>query len=187
VTADLDAPEPEPFFDAVGRVAFAWNELEIDLIQLLVALLHAPSATVLLVGQSFGVVSSHIKAILDLPPVLQPCDARHGHLTPAQRQRIKEVLRQSNELAERRHRIVHGRWIPIDPGHWLSVRQRRHKIVTPAQSLTTDEIYGVARDIEALSLRIQLLGGNIDHDLFGLAEAPALEQASHETASPKAV
>ena len=53
-------PEPDPLFDAIGRVAVAWSLLESELGQLLTALLHTPMAGVLSVGQSYEVIHSHI-------------------------------------------------------------------------------------------------------------------------------
>ena len=172
-------PPPEPLFDAIGRVAYAWSSMETELAQLLAALLHTPMAALMSVGQTFGVMHNQIKAISELPPQAEQYDAPRQRLTADQRARIRDVLTASYALSEERSHIVHGVWIATDePSAWIIARPRRYQLMVRAERLkpfTIEEMHRVVRDIEALNARILNLGANIDHRLYLLPEAPGLE------------
>jgi len=172
-------PPPEPLFDAIGRVAYAWSSMEAEFAQLLAALLHTPMAALMSVGQSFGVMHNQVEAISDLPPQVEQYDTPRQRLTGDQRARIKEVLTASKVLSEERSQIVHCVWIATDePSAWIIARPRRYQLMIHSERLkrlSIEKMHRVARDIEALEARIRNLGANVDHRLYMLAEAPELD------------
>jgi hypothetical protein len=176
VTVESSVPEPEPLFDAIGRVAFAWADLEAALGQLLVALLHTPIAGVLSVGQSYEVIRSHVTGIINLDPALEQYDPPRERLDDALRKQIRETLAEATTLAERRHQIVHGLWLPAptSPG-WVTLRPRRHKPLMPQVHFTIEDMHNAARDIGAVSRRFRFLGSTIDPRIYGLLRPPAQE------------
>jgi hypothetical protein len=182
-----ELPEPDPFFDAVGRVAFAWAQLESELSQLLVALLHTPMAGLLAVGQSFTVVCSHIQAVADLPVPLEQHDVPRQRLTDDFRGRIRDVLSRSRTLSHSRQALVHGLWLH-DPstGTWASIRPRQHELLMKIRPFTVEEMHRVAGEIQALTADVERLGSNVDPRLYGLREAPGFGDKSGHAATPPA-
>jgi hypothetical protein len=167
---------PEPLYDAVGRVAVAWAAMELELARLLPALLHTPRADLLSTGQDFAVLERQLPAFEKLAPQAEQYDAPRERLTAAQRARITEVLQEARALSKRRRRIIHGVWVPTDnPNAWISLKPERYKIFVEPEEVTLEDMHQVARDIDALSVRIGQLGANVDYQLYGVAEAPPLD------------
>jgi hypothetical protein len=170
-----DLPPPDPLFDAIGRVASAWADLEGALGQVLVALLHTPLAGVLTVGQNYSVVYGHVYALLKLPPALEQHDQPRERLSDDLKERLRAELAEADRLSKRRNRIVHGRWFPYSSGNgqdWYSLQPRRHELLTQPELISVTEMHSVARDINATARRIEQIGANIDHRLYGLAAPP---------------
>jgi hypothetical protein len=178
-------PEPEPLFDAIGRVASAWAYLEAELGHLLVALLHVPMAAVLSIGQPFSVVHGQIKAILDLDWMPGRYLDPGGPLTEAQRQQVGEILKETRILADERNQVVHGRWLrmPNRLDEWINIRQRRNTMITPIGTWSIEEMHALARSIELLTGRVEEVGVDIDHRVYG---PPDLDDPSPEVPSPPA-
>jgi hypothetical protein len=171
-------PPPEPLFDAIGRIAAAWAAMELELGRLLPALLHTPRADLLSTGQDFAVLHRQIDAFHRLPPQVEQYDAPRERLSAAQRSRIGEVLVESMALSKLRRRIVHGVWLPTDnPRSWISAKPERYKLFVRPEMITIEEMHHAARNIDALSKRIERLGANVDHRLYGLPEPPPLDDA----------
>jgi hypothetical protein len=169
-------PPPEPLFDAIGRVAFAWSGMESEFGQLLAALLHTPMAALMSVGQNFAVMHSQIEAIHKLPPQAEQYDTPRQRLTDEQRAHIGEVMTQSKTLSDKRSRIVHGLWVATDDGSaWINAKPQRYRLFVRPERLTIEEMHQAARDLEAPTARIKQLGANVDHRLYGLPEAPELD------------
>jgi hypothetical protein len=178
VQMEPSSPPPEPLFDAIGRVASAWAAMELELGRLLPALLHTPRADLLSTGQDYAVLHRQVEAFYKLPPQAEQYDAPRERLTDAQRARIGEVLTQSETLSKQRRRIVHGVWVPTDNlRSWISAKPERYRLFVRPEQITIDDMHQVARDIDGLSKRIQRLGANLDHRLYGLTEPPPLDDA----------
>ena len=173
-TTDLS---PDPLFMAIGHVAFAWGVLEAYLADLLTALMHTPLARVLAIGQNYEVVRSHIAGVIDVPEALEQHDMPRERLSADMRHRIREALAETQSLAERRNRIVHGWWLlEVSNGaEWSNVRPRRHQLLPQAERLTLEEMHRVASDIEIVSQRIHLLAANVDPRFYGLHEPPGFD------------
>jgi hypothetical protein len=108
---DPPIPQPDPLFDAIGRVAAAWAELEFDLAELLTAVVHAPVAKLFFIGQSYQVLSGHLRGVvklIDAASALQQYDQPRERLSDEMRDHIKNALKEIDRLADDRHQIVHG-------------------------------------------------------------------------------
>jgi hypothetical protein len=175
-----ELPDPDPFFDAVGRVAFAWAQLENELSQLLVALLHAPTADILTVGQPFRVVCDHIEAVAgtSVPPRRRTGVPRQ-RLSDDFRRRTRDVLSRSRALSKKRQDLVHGLWL-YDPstGTGASMLPRRHELLMDIRPFTVEEMHRIAAKIQALTADVERLGSNVDPRLYGLREAPGFGDKS---------
>jgi hypothetical protein len=169
-------PGLERLFTAIGQVAFVWSKLEAQLDQLLGALLHTPLAGALAIGHSYEVVQSHIEGIVNAEPALGQHDTALGWLSDELRQSIREAISHSRSLAERRNRIIHGVWLPsIGGDHWVNARPHGPQQRMHGERLTIEQMCQVATAIEALANRIELLGCNVDHRMYGLARAPGFD------------
>jgi len=142
----------DPLFRAIGHVTFAWGVLEAYLAELLTALMHTPLMMVLVIGQNYEVVRSHIAGVIDVPNVLEQHDMPRERLSADMRQRIRDALAETQSLAERRNRIVHGSWLlEVSTGtEWSNVRPRRHQLLPRADRLTLEAMHQVASDIEIM-------------------------------------
>lgn len=167
-------PNPDPLFDAIGRVAYAWSNLESELGRVLAAVLQAPLAKALISGQAYAIVHGHLEALM------QYGVGKYRHETPIpmdddHRERLKAELAVVKALSVRRNQIVHGLWLP-QPGHndehRYNLRPQRHRQMMPLEPISIEEMLAVAKEIEAAAKRLGLIGASIDHEAYGLINPP---------------
>lgn len=170
---DPPIPEPDRFFDAVGRVVFAAAALEAEMAQLIVAIVHAPIAGILVNGEGYSTLRRHLQAVVDLPPAMEQYDVTRTRLAPDIRPRIRAELKALDQLNDLRNHVAHAVWM-IDPGPFdmASGRPRRGRLLMPVRRFRIEELHRIARDIEAAKGRIERIGQDVDHRLYGLPEPP---------------
>lgn len=135
------------------------------------AITHTPIAGILTAGLSYDTLRRHPDGIVNLRPALEQYDSPRQRMAPDVRPRIKQEFQELKRLQEMRNRIVHGFWAR-DPGpyEWVNLRPARDKMLVPPYRFTTDQMHQVARDIEAVSARLEVLGIEIDPRLYGRPE-----------------
>ena len=173
-------------FDAIGRVAYAWSNLESSLGRVLAAVLHAPLAKALISGQAYSIVYGHLEAVLQYGAGKY----RHEAAIPMDddhRKRLKAELVVVKELSVRRNQIVHGLWQP-QPGHddelWYNLRPQRHRQMMPVDPISIPEMLTVATKTEAAMQRLDVIGANIDHESYGRVRPPSFEEFEGEWPGP---
>jgi hypothetical protein len=170
-------PSQDPLFYCIGRVAYAWSNLESELGRVLVAVLSAPLAAVLTTGQNYSIIHGHLEALVKFGT------GKYKHESPPpleedHRMRLEAELVVVQALSIRRNQIVHGLWLP-QPGstgeHWYNLRPQRHRQMMPLDPITIPEMHTVAEEIDASAHRLGLIGENINHEAYGRLYARPFE------------
>lgn len=173
---DPPIPDPEPFFDGVGRVIFAWASMEAEMALLLVAVTHAPIAGLFVNGQTYDSFRRHLEALVKMPATMERYDAPRDRLRPDIRPRVDAELKALKDLSELRNRVAHGLWLanPIeDQVDYINFRPRRSSLTMKPHRFTPVELHQLARKIEAVRDRLRLIGHDVDRDMYGRALWPA--------------
>jgi len=135
--------EPQPLFDAIGRVAFESAGLERAYSEIV--------AVMALGGLSIfftkGAAPAQLKQVVE--PLL-----KNEHIPEPYRSQAREVLLRADQLLELRNHVIHGQWLAIvdelGVAQYSTHRAKRHAISDRSREWTIPELHRLAQDMYQL-------------------------------------
>lgn len=147
----------DPLYDAVGRVVVEGARLEMQVSDLVAALMHAPLAVFAVRGQSPEMLQRLADALLD-----------NEHLDEPLRSQCRAALSEVKRVQDRRNFVVHGAWVPVaDASTWHAFRPRRFKIDSVVERFSVADLRALAHEMATLSTRCFMLAWNVQAPLSG--------------------
>lgn len=143
-------PEPQPIFDALGRVIFESSHMEVAYGEL-VASLGGHLAIFFVRGRGPAQLERPARRLLD-----------NEHIPEPVRSQIREALQRAEELLKKRNHVAHGRWwlFPMDD-QWTSAKPVMHSIRDDVQKWSLRDLYQLAEDMAQCRWRLVVCKSNI--------------------------
>jgi hypothetical protein len=150
--------EPQPLYDAIGRVVLEAAGMESQLGDLISAVSLGPLTVYLTRGQPFAVLEQMLKALIDNDHVPEPLHSQ-----------VREARSEAIRLHGRRNAIVHGTWLPGEaPGQFTAFRPGKYRLSGTPHAFSIDEMHDLAHDLAVLAMRMFMLAWNVEAQQSGM-------------------